>query len=93
MVDRDTFEWVSGKEFVSEYVPEPPHKYKRCFCRKCGSSLGEILSVENQFPIAANSLDVDPGLAVLFHEHTAAKPSWQLLHEGAKLFEGDPYKT
>jgi hypothetical protein len=90
MVENKNFEWVSGKEFVNEYNPEPPFIYKRCFCNQCGSSLGEILSTEEQFPIAANSLDSDPELKVLFHEHTASRPTWQLLHDGAKLFEGNP---
>jgi len=90
MVARDSFEWVSGKEFVSEYVPDPPFIYKKCFCVKCGSTLGEILSSEKEFPVAANILNSDPGLKVLFHEHTISKPSWQLLHDGAKLFEGNP---
>jgi len=90
MVESNSFEWVAGKEFVSEYSPEPPFIYKRCFCNQCGSSLGEILSTEEQFPIAANSLDSDPELKVLFHEHTATRPTWQLLHDDAKLFEGNP---
>lgn len=90
MIERDSFEWISGKESVAEYAAEPPFIYNRCFCNRCGSSLGEILSNEDQFPIAANILDTDPGLEVLFHEHTATRPSWQLLHQGAKLFEGNP---
>ncbi|MGK0290728.1 MAG: hypothetical protein ACI86H_002187 [bacterium] len=93
MVERDAFDWITGKELVIQYDPEPPYKYKRCFCGHCGSSLGEILSEDKEFPIAANSLDSDPEIKVLFHEHTASKPSWQILHEGAKLFEGNPYKT
>ena len=92
MVKRDTFQWVSGKDQIVEYVPEKPFKYKRCFCRKCGSSLGEILSNDEKFPIAANSLDTDPGMKVWFHEHVASKPSWQLTHGDAKLFESDPYQ-
>lgn len=92
MVERDTFTWVSGKEFVTEYIPEEPFKYKRCFCKSCGSSLGEILSNDEKFPIAANSLDSDPNIKVWFHEHVASKPSWQLVHEDVKLFDGDPHK-
>jgi hypothetical protein len=90
MVEANSFEWVSGKESVAEYLPEPSFKYKRSFCKKCGSSLGEILSSDKEFPIAANSLNSDPDLKVWFHEHTASRPSWQLIHDGAKLFEGDP---
>ena len=92
MVERSSFSWVSGKEFVSEYLPEDGFKYKRCFCNKCGSSLGEILSTDEKFPLPANSLDYDPNINVWFHEHVATKPSWQLIHEGAKLFDGDPYE-
>ena len=92
MVAKDSFEWVTGKEFVTEYKPEPPFKYKRCFCNKCGSSLGEILSADDKFPIAANALDSDPQIKVWFHEHVATKPSWQLVHDGVKLFEGDPHE-
>ncbi|HEY7883585.1 MAG TPA: GFA family protein [Cellvibrionaceae bacterium] len=90
MVQRDSLQWISGKELVAEYVPEPPFKYKRCFCSVCGTSLGEILSTDKQFPIAANSLDSDPDIKVWLHEHVASKPSWQLLHKDAKLFDGDP---
>jgi hypothetical protein len=90
MVTKDSFEWIAGKEFVNEYAPKPPFIYNRCFCNQCGSSLGEILSTEEQFPIAANALDSDPKLKVMFHEHTASRPSWQLLHDKATLFEGNP---
>ena len=91
MVARSSFEWVTGKELVSAYVPEPPFRYNRCFCRVCGSSLGEVLSNDETFPVAANSLDADPNIEVVFHEYVASKPSWQLVHSKAKLFEGDPY--
>lgn len=92
MIKRESFEWVSGKEFAEEYIPEDPFTYKRCFCKKCGTSLGEILSAENEFPIAANCLDTDPNVKVWFHEHVASKPSWQLTHDGVKLFDGNPHK-
>ena len=90
MIRRDTLTWVSGKESVAAYVPGEPFKYTRCFCSQCGSSLGEILSEEEKFPIAANSLDADPQIKVWFHEHAASRPSWQLLHPDAKVFDGDP---
>ncbi len=91
MVERSSFAWVAGREHVAEYTPQAPFRYKRCFCRHCGSSLGEILSEEAKFPIAANALDSDPGIAVWFHEHVASKPSWQLLHDDVKHFDGDPH--
>ncbi|RTZ20013.1 GFA family protein [Vibrio penaeicida] len=91
MVEKASFEWVSGRDEVVEYAPEPPFIFKRCFCKKCGSSLGEVLSDESEFPVVANVLDSDPNLKVLFHEHAATRPSWQLIHSGAKVFEADPH--
>ena len=90
IVDSSTFSWIAGKEFVAEYSPEKPFKYDRCFCNQCGSSLGEVLSEDDKFPVAANSLDSDPNIEVTLHEHVASKPTWQLLHKGVKAFEGDP---
>jgi hypothetical protein len=92
MIDRASLEWVSGKEEVGQYVPEKPYQYSRCFCKQCGSSLGEILSEDEQFPIAANALDTDPNIPVWFHEHVATKPSWQCVHPNATLFDGNPHK-
>jgi len=91
MIEADSLRWIAGKEFVSVYKPDSAFIYNRCFCSLCGSNLGEILSTDNEFPIAANSLNIDPELKVLFHEHIASKPSWQLVHKDAKLFEGNPF--
>lgn len=49
-VKRKDLRWVFGKENVASYKPEAPYKYGRCFCRICGTSLGEILSEEALFP-------------------------------------------
>ena len=56
-VKREHLKWVKGKEHVALYQPGSPYKYGRCFCKICGSSLGEILSEEDSFPIAANAID------------------------------------
>lgn len=79
-VRRETLEWVQGRDRVALHTPPAPFQYGRCFCRECGTSLGEILSPEARFPIAADALDDDPGLRVGFHEHLADRPPW---HEGA----------
>ena len=75
-VKRKDLRWLQGRENITLYTPDAPYKYGRCFCKFCGTSLGEILSDEDSFPIAANALDTDIGLKNQFHEHIAEKPGW-----------------
>lgn len=75
-VRREDLRWRQGKEQVALYQPEAPYKYGRCFCRICGTSLGEILSDAESFPIAANAIDTDLGLKNQFHEFVSDKPGW-----------------
>ncbi len=89
-VKRESLKWIQGKEHVVRYQPDPPYKYARCFCKICGTSLGEILSEEDSFPIAANALDGALDLRNKFHEFVAEKPSWYEICDGAKQFEGHP---
>lgn len=89
-VKREDLKWVHGKEHVALYQPDPPFKYGRCFCRICGTSLGEILSDEDSFPIAANAFDSDLGLTNQFHEFVSEKPSWCEITINATQSEGHP---
>ncbi len=89
-IKREDLRWLQGKEHVALYKPEEPYKYGRCFCKSCGSSLGEILSEDNSFPIAANALDTDPGLKNQFHEFVCEKPSWSEICDGAPQSDGHP---
>ncbi|HNP63953.1 MAG TPA: GFA family protein [Woeseiaceae bacterium] len=89
-VKKEDLIWVQGKESVSLYQPEPPNKYGRCFCKVCGSSLGEILSEDDSFPIAANALDGEIGLKPQFHEFVAEKPAWYEICDEAPQSEGHP---
>ena len=75
-VTKESLEWIEGKEFVATYIPDLPFKYNRNFCSVCGTSLGEILSSEKIFPIAANCFDDDPGVRNQFHEFVDSKPAW-----------------
>jgi len=90
LVDADSVEIVSGREHIATYLPEPSFKYKRCFCERCGSSLGEILSEWDVLPVPLNVFDQDPGVPIRFHEHVASKGSWAVIPDGVKQFEGDP---
>lgn len=82
--------WLQGKENISPHKPQAPYKYNRCFCTTCGTSLGEILSEEASFPIAANALDGEIGLRNQFHEFTSEKPSWYEICDQAPQSESHP---
>jgi len=81
---------VQGRKNVQIYTPDEPYTYGRCFCKTCGTSLGEILSDEDSFPIAANALDDEIGIRNSFHEFVAEKPSWCEIGDDAKQFQGHP---
>ncbi|CUI02092.1 GFA family protein [Leisingera aquaemixtae] len=89
-VKKGDLRWIEGREEVALYQPAPPYKYGRCFCRICGSSLGEILSQEDSFPIAANALDGELEVRNSFHEFVGEKPGWSEICDGAKQSEGHP---
>ncbi|MAY32376.1 MAG: aldehyde-activating protein [Rhodovulum sp.] len=89
-VKRQDLEWLSGREHVQTYHPQPPFKYGRCFCGTCGTSLGEILSPDDSFPIAANALDGDLGLTNQFHEFVSDKPTWYEICDDAPQSMGHP---
>ena len=90
MVKAETFTLRRGREHIVRYRPEPPFKYVRAFCGLCGTSLGEITSEGRTFPVPLNCFDEDLGVAIRFHEHVASKPSWCVIADGAKQFDGDP---
>ncbi len=87
---REDLVWVQGKHDVGIYQPKAPYKYGRCFCKHCGSSLGEILSEEDSFPIAANALDDEVDVQVSFHEFVSEKPSWYDICDDAPQSESHP---
>lgn len=80
----------SGREQIEVFPPEPPFKYNREFCKRCGTSLGEISSTGDFVPIPANCFDDPLDLPLRFVEHAATKPAWAVIPPGVKVFEGDP---
>lgn len=89
-VKKDDLKWVSGRENIQQFEPTPPYKYSRCFCKTCGTSLGEILSEGDSFPISAHTLDDDLDMKNQFHEFVAEKPNWYHIGDDAKQFDGHP---
>jgi hypothetical protein len=89
-VKKVDLKWVQGQEQVQLFESTSPYIFGRCFCKVCGSSLGEILSEENSFPIAANALDGDLNLKNQSHEFVGEKPSWYEICDDAPQNDGHP---
>lgn len=89
-VKADTFTITQGREKISVYKAEHPYKYDRCFCSICGTSLGEVFSPENTFPISANCIDDEINIENQFHEFVAEKPNWLTIGDEAKQFAEHP---
>ncbi|MCH2093514.1 MAG: GFA family protein [Rhodobacteraceae bacterium] len=89
-VKREDVKWIKGKDCVQVFEPVAPYIYPRSFCKICGTSLGEILSDEESFPIAANALDTDLGLVNQSHEFVGEKPSWYEICDDAPQNTGHP---
>ncbi len=92
-VKKHDLKWISGKDCVQVFEPIPPYKYRRCFCRICGTALGEILSENDSFPISANALDSEFNVKNRFHEFVTEKPSWYVIGDDAEQFDGHPSFT
>ncbi|MFI2812459.1 MULTISPECIES: GFA family protein [unclassified Microbulbifer] len=89
-VKSEYFRLVSGRDQISVFKAIPPYKYDRCFCSACGTALGEILSEEESFPLAANCIDGDIGLENQFHEFVSEKPAWLEIGDTARQFDEHP---
>ena len=90
-VKREWFTLVSGEDSIITHKPAAPYTYKRCFCSSCGTSLGEITSSGDSFPIPANCFDDELAITNRFHEFVKEKPSWYKICDDAKQFEGHPH--
>lgn len=91
-VRSDTFKITSGRDNIATFKAAPPYKYNRCFCSRCGTALGEILSGLESFPINANCIDSAIEIENTFHEFVAEKPSWYIIGDNAKQFDGHPHE-
>lgn len=79
---------TSGQDDIAKYKPGPEWKFERCFCKHCGTSLGDM-ATEDIFVVAASALDDDPGIRPVGHIHTASKPDWYEIEGDLLKFEGD----
>ena len=90
MVKAQDFRWLQGAELVARYTPEPPWKLVRCFCRVCGTYLGEPETHPEAFTLSAHALDDDPRIRPVLHEQVASKPGWYQLTDGLPEHAEEP---
>ncbi|MBV1866380.1 MAG: GFA family protein [Marinosulfonomonas sp.] len=80
---------TQGQDAISKFSPESGAKFERCFCKECGTSLGDM-ATGDIYVVAVSALDDDPKIRPTFHMHTASKPDWYEIVDDLKKFEGDP---
>lgn len=79
---------TDGQDAITKFAPETGAKFERCFCKHCGTSLGDMASGD-MYVIAASALDDDPKIKPSLHIHTASKPDWYEIDDDLLKFEGD----
>ncbi len=90
-VKSDSLKITAGLEKIAVFKAKPPYQYDRCFCSNCGTSLGEILSKMESFPINAHCLDTVIETENRFHEFVSEKPGWFKIGDNAKQFDAHPH--
>ena len=89
-VRAEDFRWIRGRELVLRYEPEPPFNLVRCFCRVCGTYLGEPETDPRAFPLSAHAFDDDPRARPVLHEHVSGKPDWYEISDELPQYAEDP---
>jgi hypothetical protein len=83
----DDLQLLTGEEVIGRYRG-PDAKFDRCFCKECGTSLGDLASGDI-YVVAASALDDDPQIRPSVHIHTASKPDWYDITDDLLKFDGD----
>lgn len=82
---------LAGADRIRTFVPSAPWKHARSFCEICGASLGELADLKARYiPLAAATLDDDPGTRLTLHEHVRSKAPWFEITDSAPQFPEDP---
>lgn len=89
-VRAQDFRWIRGRELVTRYEPQAPFKLLRCFCRVCGTYLGEPETHPKAFPISAHALDDDPQIRPVLHEYVSGKAPWYDICDGLPQYAEAP---
>lgn len=89
IVKRGAFRLVSGADAIATFRHER-HGNDRCFCSRCGTALGEVMSDEATFPVTADCFDDELGISNGFHAFISEKPPWQAICDEARRFAHHP---
>ncbi len=79
---------TAGHDEIAKFKSGAESKFERCFCKECGTSLGDM-AAGDVYVIAASALDDDPKIRPILHIHTSSKPKWYEIVDDLKTFEGD----
>lgn len=79
---------TEGHAEIAKFKPGPDWKFERCFCKNCGTSLGDM-ATGDVYVVAASALDDEPGIKPTMHIHAASKPDWYEIIDGLQQFAGD----
>jgi hypothetical protein len=89
LVPMDEFHWRSGQEEIAEYVSSD--HARRLFCRKCGTTLGNLTTRRPKFMhLAAGTLDRAPPLSIGLHVYAASKAPWFEITDAVPQHETEP---
>jgi hypothetical protein len=83
-IDPETFELLQGRELIQAYeapLREKPPPYRRCFCKRCGSAVPDVLSGRPVSAIPAGTLDDDPGIRPDKHIYVELKAPWYRIED------------
>lgn len=87
LINPDLFQWTSGEEFVQKYESSPGKM--RCFCKRCGTSLG--LAESGQVSeIVMGTVDGDPEMRPSAHIFVRSKAPWHEITDNLPQYEGWP---
>ena len=86
--NADDLQITEGQDEIAKFKSGSGSKFERCFCKECGTSLGDM-AAGDVYVIAASALDDDPDIRPTLHIHTASKPDWYEIVDDLKKFEGD----
>jgi hypothetical protein len=86
-LNPDEFRWVSGEDMVSVYNSSPDGG--RCFCQKCGSTLGAMQNGKVGW-ITLGPVDGDPGVRPQLHIFVGSKAPWHDITDQLPQFDEWP---
>ena len=84
LVEPGEFRWTSGEELLTSFLNDEGLGMQ--FCSRCGSTLvGMVAGAVHG--VTLGCVDGDPGVVIERHIFVGSKAPWEVLPEGAPMFE------